>query len=223
MSNRPNQVSVPIVYGTISFWLGKKADDQNSHRWVAFVRGPNNEDLSYIIDKVVFNLHPSFKNPTRTLSTFPYKIHESGWGEFEMLIKIYFKEDVREPIDIFHNLKLYHTHSNASHSSKKPVVSEFYDEVIFLNPSDKLIKLLKDNKKEGTMQVEEDKYYEESKDSNMTVSAQEANLLPYYTKFDDKAQKQLLEDACAYVDNEIEMLKKRIAEFDGGVRPAKPN
>jgi len=223
MSNRPTQVSVPIVYGTISFWLGKKADDQNSHRWVAFVRGPNNEDLSYIIDKVVFNLHPSFKNPTRTLSTFPYKIHESGWGEFEMLIKIYFKEDVREPIDIFHNLKLYHTHPNASHSSKKPVVSEFYDEVIFLNPSDKLIKLLKDNKKEGTMQVEEDKYYEESKDSNMTVSAQEANLLPYYTKFDDKAQKQLLEDACAYVDNEIEMLKKRIAEFDGGIRPTKPN
>ena len=78
-----------------------------------------------------------------------------------------------------------------------------------------MIKLLKDNKKEGTMQVEEDKYYEDSKDSNMTVSAQEANLVPYYTKFDDKAQKQLLEDACAYVDNEIEMLKKRIAEFDG--------
>ena len=51
----------------------------------------------------------------------------------------------------------------------------------------------------------------------MTVSAQESNLALYYTKFDDKAQKQLLEDACAYVDNEIEQLKRKIAEHDSQI------
>jgi len=215
-----NQVSVPLVYGTISFWLGKKADDQNTHRWVVYVRGHNNEDLSYIIDRVVFNLHPSFKNPTRTISSFPFEVHESGWGEFEILIKIFFKEDVKESLDVFHNLKLYHTNPNASHSTKKPVVSEFYDEVIFLNPSDKLVKLLRDNKKESNsnaMEEERERYLEENKDSHMTVSAQESNLLPYYLKFDDKAQKQLLEDACAYVDNEVEALKRKISEYDSQI------
>jgi hypothetical protein len=32
-----------------------------------FVRGANNEDLSPLIDRVVFQLHPSFNNPTRVL------------------------------------------------------------------------------------------------------------------------------------------------------------
>jgi YEATS domain-containing protein 4 len=26
-------VSVPIVYGSIAFWLGKKADEFHTHRW----------------------------------------------------------------------------------------------------------------------------------------------------------------------------------------------
>ena len=74
---------------------------------------------------------------------------------------------------------------------------------------------MKDNKKESTHNaMEEERFLEENKDANMTVSAQESNLALYYTKFDDKAQKQLLEDACAYVDNEIEQLKKKIAEQD---------
>lgn len=54
-------VSIPIAYGTIAFWQGKKADDKHTHKWIAFVRGPNNEDLSQIISKVIFILHPSFE------------------------------------------------------------------------------------------------------------------------------------------------------------------
>jgi len=65
--------------------------------------------------------------------------------------------------------------------------------------------------------MEEERFLEENKEANMSVSAQESNLALYYTKFDDKAQKQLLEDACAYVDNEVEQLKRKIAEYDGQI------
>ena len=78
------------------------------------------------------------------------------------------------------------------------------------------MRTLTENKREPkASMIEEERYLDESKDPNqMSASAQEANLTPFYTKFDDKAQKQLLEDACAYVDNEIEALKKKIAQYD---------
>nr|GEU90320.1 transcription initiation factor TFIID subunit 14b [Tanacetum cinerariifolium] len=46
------EVSVPIVYGTISFWLGRKATDTQTHSWTVYVRGATNEDLGVVIKKV---------------------------------------------------------------------------------------------------------------------------------------------------------------------------
>ena len=40
------------------------------------------------------------------VASYPFEIHESGWGEFEILIKIYFKDDFKQTIEIFHNLKV---------------------------------------------------------------------------------------------------------------------
>lgn len=36
----------------------------------------------------------------------PYEIHESGWGEFELMIRVFFRENSKNPIDIFHQLKV---------------------------------------------------------------------------------------------------------------------
>lgn len=58
-------VERPIVYGTIAFYLGKKAVEGKTHKWTAHVRGLYNEDISYMIKKVIFTLHPSFENPKR--------------------------------------------------------------------------------------------------------------------------------------------------------------
>jgi hypothetical protein len=51
--------------GSIAVHLGKKADEQATHRWSLFVRGPNHEDLSCFVEKVAFTLHPSFPEPVR--------------------------------------------------------------------------------------------------------------------------------------------------------------
>ena len=34
-------VHCPIAYGSIAFWLGKKAEETQTHRWTLFVRGPH--------------------------------------------------------------------------------------------------------------------------------------------------------------------------------------
>jgi YEATS domain-containing protein 4 len=83
---------LPIAYGSVAFFLGKKADEYHTHRWTLFLRGPNNEDLSVCIAKVVFQLHPSFAQPVRELTTSPFEVTEQGWGEFEAQIRIVWKD-----------------------------------------------------------------------------------------------------------------------------------
>ena len=46
------EVCLPICVGTVSFWLGKKADEYHSHKWTVYVRSPVNEDLSPLVKKV---------------------------------------------------------------------------------------------------------------------------------------------------------------------------
>ena len=40
--------------------------------------------------QVVFQLHPSFDNPTREYMHPPYEITETGWGEFEIAVIVNF-------------------------------------------------------------------------------------------------------------------------------------
>ncbi|KAK9942797.1 hypothetical protein M0R45_008445 [Rubus argutus] len=78
------EISVPIVYGNIAFWLGKKASEYQSHKWTVF------------------------NNPTRVVESPPFELSECGWGEFEIAITLFFHSDVCEkPLNLFHHLKLY--------------------------------------------------------------------------------------------------------------------
>lgn len=128
-------VHCPIAFGSVAYWLGKKADESATHRWTLFVRGPNGEDISYCVSKVVFYLHESFAQAVRTVSEPPFEVTENGWGEFDTRIRIYFRDSSEESLEILHPLKLYPP-NGAPPSAKKPVVSEFYDEVCFTNPSE---------------------------------------------------------------------------------------
>lgn len=130
------EVVLPIVFGTISFWLGKKADEFHSHKWTVFVRAANNEDLGDIVKRVVFQLHPSFNDPTRVVESPPFELSETGWGEFEIGITIWLHPDASEkPIELFHGLKLY-PEDDSGQNTKKPVVVETYEELVFTEPLD---------------------------------------------------------------------------------------
>ncbi|KAL3580736.1 hypothetical protein D5086_018571 [Populus alba] len=131
------EISIPIVYGNIAFWLGKKSNEYQSHKWTIYVRGATNEDLGVVIKRAVFQLHSSFNNPTRVIEAPPFELSEAGWGEFEIAITLYFHSDVCDkPLNLYHHLKLYPEDEPGPVSIKKPVVVESYDEIVFPEPSE---------------------------------------------------------------------------------------
>jgi len=136
-------VHLPIVYGSMAFPL-KKVEEYNTHQWTVYIRGPNNEDLSNAISKVIFQLHPSFLQPVRELTQSPYEVTEKGWGEFDITIRILWKDETEKPITLITPLKLYaypgmiqNTNTTATTSTiavHEPIIYETYDEVIFTDP-----------------------------------------------------------------------------------------
>jgi hypothetical protein len=85
-------ICLPLVHGSVAWFLGPGKNDFQTHQWTLYLRGANNEDLSACIDKVVFQLHPSFAQPIRVFSVCPYEVTEKGWGEFEAQITIHWKD-----------------------------------------------------------------------------------------------------------------------------------
>lgn len=89
----------PIVYGNVARYFGKKREeDGHTHQWTVYVKPYNNEDMSTYVKKVHFKLHESYNNPNRIVTKPPYELTETGWGEFEIVIKIYFHDQNERPV-----------------------------------------------------------------------------------------------------------------------------
>ncbi|PWN28522.1 yeats-domain-containing protein [Jaminaea rosea] len=66
------------------------------------------DDISHFVRRVQFKLHDSFPQPVRTCDRPPYQVTETGWGEFEVQIKIWWvAESGEKPLQTFHYLKLH--------------------------------------------------------------------------------------------------------------------
>ncbi|KAF9968781.1 NuA4 histone H4 acetyltransferase complex and the SWR1 complex subunit [Mortierella alpina] len=144
-------VSRPFIYGNSAQPLhGKKAaNPEHTHRWTLSVRGINNEDISYFIRKVTFKLHDTYDNPTRVIEKPPFEVTETGWGEFDLIIKIHFNPVSGEkPLTLYHHLKLHPYEEDELGSpglKQKPVTSYSYDEVVFNEPIDTFYAILQEN------------------------------------------------------------------------------
>ncbi|XP_075160251.1 YEATS domain-containing protein 4 Gas41 [Haematobia irritans] len=132
----------PIVYGNIARSFGKKREeDGHTHQWKVYVKPYNNEDMSVYVKKVHFKLHESYANPNRIVTKPPYEITETGWGEFEVVIKIYFHDPTERPVTCYHILKLFQSPivdgelSATTMDPKKGLVSESYEEIVFQEPT----------------------------------------------------------------------------------------
>jgi len=125
----------PIIYGNIAKHFGKKREeDGHTHQWTVMLKPYENEDMSSYVKKVSFKLHESYTTSTRVITKPPYEVTETGWGEFEIVIKIHFQDPNERPVTIYHQLKLFHTDSNVM-LGKKHLVNEIYDELVFQEPS----------------------------------------------------------------------------------------
>lgn len=82
MSTAKRTLSKPFIYGSCSYFIGKKSDEQK-YEWFVYLRGVDNEDLSYLVKSVTFTLHESFApNTVRVVENPPFQVCEQGWGEF---------------------------------------------------------------------------------------------------------------------------------------------
>lgn len=65
----------------------------------------------------------------------PFEISDEGWGEFESSIELDLHDDACAPIRFAHQLKIFPpAQQSASHPPDAPIVSEFYDELVFNQP-----------------------------------------------------------------------------------------
>ncbi len=123
----------PVVVGTIAYYLGKKSDEYHSHKWTVYVRGANGEDLSHCVAAVEFTLHPSFEESTRRLTKAPFEVTETGWGEFDIGVKMEFVDGGAATTTT--PLKLFPTREEIAkygpQTTKKPLIKERYEEIVF--------------------------------------------------------------------------------------------
>ena len=54
---------------------------------------------------------------------------ETGWGEFEVQIKIHFVDSAERPVNAYHLLKLFNTDPRVI-NGELPHAHEYYDEVV---------------------------------------------------------------------------------------------
>eukprot|EP00591_Stephanopyxis_turris_P006048 CAMPEP_0195520430 /NCGR_PEP_ID=MMETSP0794_2-20130614/16855_1 /TAXON_ID=515487 /ORGANISM="Stephanopyxis turris, Strain CCMP 815" /LENGTH=263 /DNA_ID=CAMNT_0040649781 /DNA_START=123 /DNA_END=911 /DNA_ORIENTATION=+ len=207
-------VVVPIIYGSIAFWLGREANEYSTHEWTLYVRGPNDEDLSCAISKVVFQLHPSFPQPVRELSCPPFEVTEKGWGEFEATIRILWRDPSEKALLITHGIKLYPpglpqqitTPLHPTLTSKdKPVLHEFYDEVVFTNPTESFYQTLQPMFSSN----------KNNKSKKKTITPKE-NLRPHWKNqtYSDDADFNILMKSQEFLEEELKLVKDRIIQAD---------
>lgn len=127
----------PIIFGNTATYFGsKRPEDGHTHHWTVYLRSFENEDMSSYIKKVHFKLHESYANQNRVVTKPPYEVSETGWGEFEIIVKIYFVDPLEKSITLYHLLKLFEINPETKQIiTKKNVCSENYDEIIFTDPS----------------------------------------------------------------------------------------
>lgn len=152
-------VTRPIMYGNYTVPLENRdrrvdTPPDHTHKWTVFVRDPaGKDDLGYFIKKVVFKLHDTYVQPHRTIEKPPFEVTETGWGEFDIQIRIFFASVAAEKqIVLYHHLKLhpYGPEFDAHPTPLLPtgvpipqyVESVFYDELMFSEPTEGMLELL---------------------------------------------------------------------------------
>ncbi|KIK53266.1 hypothetical protein GYMLUDRAFT_77510 [Collybiopsis luxurians FD-317 M1] len=155
----------PIIYGNTATLLTpeerEKHPAEHTHKWTVAVRSaasaPNSDivggadNLGYFIKRVSFKLHDTYANPTRNIDKPPFEVSETGWGEFEIQIRINFiSESGEKAMVLYHHLKL-HPWTLAGEPEippldiaikAGPVHSWQYDEIVFNDPYQNFLNIL---------------------------------------------------------------------------------
>ncbi|KAL2164417.1 hypothetical protein VTH06DRAFT_3633 [Thermothelomyces fergusii] len=152
------QIFRPFVYGTTAKPFDEKTNpkppgvpDDHTHSWTVFVKGIDDVDITYWLRRVQFKLHESIPNHVRMIEGEKgkaFELHETGWGEFEIAIKLYYvPESAEKPQTLYHHLRLHpygrtEEEKAAMRLNGGEVISWAYEEQIFNEPYEPFYELL---------------------------------------------------------------------------------
>ncbi|PNP50923.1 hypothetical protein THARTR1_08544 [Trichoderma harzianum] len=119
--------------------------------FVVFVRGMEDTDITYWLRRVQFKLHESIPNYVRMVEGEPGKpfvVNETGWGEFDITIKLYYVNDSGEkPQTLYHYLRL-HPYGRTEEEKQSMLASNgevrawSYEEQLFNEPYEAFYQIL---------------------------------------------------------------------------------
>ncbi|POS85309.1 hypothetical protein EPUL_001482 [Erysiphe pulchra] len=134
------QIFRPFVYGTTAKLFGPEnpkpegTPAEHTHSWTVFVKGLDDTDITYWSIEDI---------PPGT----PFETHATGWGEFDISIKIYYVTESNEkPQCLYHHLAL-HPYGDTEEEREKmrqrsEIRSWVYEEQLFNEPYENFFNLL---------------------------------------------------------------------------------
>ncbi|KAI8364403.1 yeats family-domain-containing protein [Blakeslea trispora] len=112
----------------------KSNDGKVLHSWRVQIRSMNTSSdcLENLVDHVEYRLHPSFQEPCITRMHEPYRIERHGWGEFNMLIVLYFRDVAIPPKNIIFDLNFKRSKYSVQRTLDIPCQGK---QPVFIQPS----------------------------------------------------------------------------------------
>ncbi|OTB06906.1 hypothetical protein M426DRAFT_72092 [Hypoxylon sp. CI-4A] len=164
------QIYRPFIYGTTARPFNDTDNPRppsvpadHTHSWQVFVKGIDDTDIFYWLRRVQFKLHESIPNHLRTLDAETimkenegkpasqrqkaFVVNETGWGEFEITIRLYYDSRSSEkPQTLYHHLRLHpYGRTEAEKEVMRnggEVVAWVYEEQLFNEPFEDFYKVL---------------------------------------------------------------------------------
>ncbi|KAI1393490.1 yeats family-domain-containing protein [Hypoxylon trugodes] len=164
------QIYRPFIYGTTARPFNDTDNvrpagvpSDHTHSWQVFVKGVDDTDIFYWLRRVQFKLHESIPNHLRTLDAETiireneskpasqrqkaFVVNETGWGEFEITIRLYYDSRSSEkPQTLYHHLRLHpYGRTEAEKEAMRnggEVVAWVYEEQLFNEPFEDFYKVL---------------------------------------------------------------------------------
>ncbi|KAI9711547.1 MAG: NuA4 histone H4 acetyltransferase complex and the SWR1 complex subunit [Bogoriella megaspora] len=134
----------PFIIGSQAWTLDDKTRPEgtpadHTKGWKVYVKGTENgPDITTWLKKVQFKLHQTYANNTRTVESPPFEVNETGWGGFQVEIRLHFVPESNEkPQWRSHVLQLEPYGSEADMQAQKDknlVVSEICEFIDFNEP-----------------------------------------------------------------------------------------
>lgn len=166
------QIHRPFIYGTTARPFNETDNPRpphvpsdHTHSWQVFVKGVEDVDVFYWLRRVQFKLHESIPNHLRTCDAEQiqrdnegkppskrqkgFVVNETGWGEFEITIKLYYDSKSGEkPQTLYHHLRLHpygrteEEREAMRNNGTGEVLAWTYEEQLFNEPFEEFYKTL---------------------------------------------------------------------------------